>query len=141
MENEEDPELIALRKKRAEKLNEELKTIDEKKGWPGRPVIVTDDNFRQMVSRYPNLVIDLWAPWCSPCKMLTPIIENLAGKYQGKVVFGKLNIDENSKTAQTFKVMSIPTILFIKNMELVERVTGAVPMRVLEQHIEKHMGV
>ncbi len=141
MESEDDPELIALRKKRAEQLNEELKTIDEKKGWPGEPVIITDDNFRQMVSQYPNLVIDLWAPWCSPCKMLTPIIENLAGKYQGKVVFGKLNIDENSKTAQTFKVMSIPTILFIKNMELVERVTGAVPMRVLEQHIEKHMGV
>lgn len=139
MGDEEDPELEALRKRKAEQLKKTLTEEEERKQWPGEPVEFTDQNFRQMVSQYPNLVIDFWAPWCAPCKMVSPIIENLAKSYRGKVVFGKLNIDENSQTAHTFKVMSIPTLLFIKNMELVDRVTGAVPKKVLQQYIDKHM--
>ena len=141
MDDGDDPELAAIREKRARQLKQELQKRDERKDWPGEPVVVTDQNFRQMVSLYPNLVIDFWAPWCGPCRMVSPIIENLSKKYRGKIVFGKMNVDENTQTAGTFKVMSIPTIILIKNMELVERITGAVPMQVLENHISKHMDI
>lgn len=130
--SEDDGELKAIRERKARRMLQELERERERENWPSEPVELTDANFRDVVSRYPLVVVDMWAEWCSPCRMIAPIIERLAAKYAGKVVFGKLNVDENPKTANAFKVMSIPTLLIIKERELADRIIGAVP----QQHIE-----
>ncbi|QEH68139.1 thioredoxin [Cellulosilyticum sp. ST5] len=96
----------------------------------------TDDNFKTdaLESSIP-VVVDFYADWCGPCKMMAPVIDELAGDYEGKVRIGKVNTDENRGTASKYNIMSIPTILFIKNGEVVDQVVGAVPKTVLEQKI------
>lgn len=85
----------------------------------------TDENFEQEVLKAEQLVIvDLYADWCGPCKMLGPVIEQLASEYEGKVKIGKLNVDESPAVAQKYRVMSIPTVLFFKNGEEVHRIVG-----------------
>ena len=133
-----DPELDALRKKRSEALERELGSRVEKKGWPSAPIAVTDQNFKDVIARYPLIVIDFWAEWCGPCKMMSPILDSLAREYQGKVVFGKLNVDENPHMSATFKVMSIPTMMIVKEREMVERITGAISKPALERYIQIH---
>lgn len=90
-------------------------------------VIVTDDNFSDITAKYPLMVVDCWAPWCSPCRMIAPIIEELAEEYRGKVAFGKLNVDENENLPRRFNIMGIPTLLFIKDGEFVDNIVGVVP--------------
>ena len=98
---------------------------------------VTDQNFEQEVikSSLPVLV-DLWAPWCGPCRMVAPVVEKLSEKYDGRVKFCKVNVDENPKTASNYKVMSIPTLMFFKNGEAVDTAIGAVPEPALKSKIE-----
>ncbi|MDO4789627.1 MAG: thioredoxin [Porphyromonas sp.] len=96
----------------------------------------TDDNFKQKVAEDLPIVIDFWAEWCGPCRMVTPIIEELAAEYEGKVLIGKMNVDENSATPAEFSVRNIPTILFIKNGQVVERHVGAASKAVLQQKVE-----
>lgn len=98
---------------------------------------VSDQNFEEEVikSNEPVLV-DFWAPWCGPCRMVTPVIDKLAQKYQGKFKFCKLNVDESPKTATKFRVMSIPTLMFFKNGQVADTVIGAVPEGVLQPKID-----
>lgn len=79
------------------------------------PITLTDTNFAEAVNKYPLLVVDFWAPWCGPCRMVSPVIEQLAREHAGKVVFGKLNVDENPRIAGAFGIQSIPTIAIFKN--------------------------
>ena len=99
----------------------------------------TDANFQKEVleSDVPVLV-DFYADWCGPCKMMSPVIEELAGEYEGTVKVGKLNVDEQPSTAQKYRVMSIPTMLVIKNGEPVETIVGAVPKSSLVEKLEAH---
>ena len=83
-------------------------------------------------------IVDFWAQWCGPCLALGPTIEALATEYEGKVKVGKLNVDENPETAAKFGIRSIPTILFMKNGEVVDKLVGAQPKQVFEQTIAKH---
>jgi len=83
------------------------------------------------------VMVDLWAPWCGPCRMVAPVVEKLAEKYDQKVKFYKLNVDDNPQTASRYRVMSIPTLLFFKGGKVVDTVIGAVPERTLEQKIEE----
>ncbi len=114
-------------------------TVTLESKMPSSPVEITDDNFETMVQEYDFLVVDCWAPWCGPCRMLSPVIDELAGDYNGKVVFGKLNTDLNRGTAGKFGIMSIPTLLFIKNGTLVDKITGAVPREVIESKLGRYL--
>jgi thioredoxin 1 len=98
---------------------------------------VSDQTFdSEVIKSSLPVLIDLWAPWCGPCRMLAPVIEGLAPKYSDKVKFCRLNVDENPQTAAKYRVMSIPTIMFFKNGEVVDTVVGAVPERVLQPKID-----
>ena len=101
-------------------------------------VNVTDATFdtEVMQSGLPVLV-DLWAPWCGPCRMVGPVVESLAEKYDGKFKFCKVNVDENRQTASSYNVMSIPTLIFFKDGKAVDTVVGAVPESLLQEKIDK----
>lgn len=88
----------------------------------------TDDNFQlQVLESSEPVLVDFWAPWCGPCKMLTPTIEELAGDYEGKVRVGKMNTDENPQTATGHQISAIPTVMLFKDGEVVERFVGVTP--------------
>ena len=89
------------------------------------PITLTDYNFNEMTQKYTYLVVDFWAPWCGPCKMVSPIIDQLAHELNGKVVFGKLNVDENPTVASLFGIQSIPTLMIFKNGTAVDGILGA----------------
>jgi len=99
---------------------------------------LTDSNFDDAVKEHPLLVVDCWAEWCAPCRMIAPIIEELAEAHQGKVTFGKLNVDHNRSVATRYQIMSIPTLLVFKDGQLVDTKLGAMPKQMLESEIVKH---
>jgi len=101
-------------------------------------VNLSDADFEKTVESSPKLVIDCWAPWCGPCKMVAPTFEALADDYEGKVVFAKLNTDEAPKTAMSLSIHSIPTLIFFKDGQQVERLTGAHPKANIESVLKKH---
>ncbi len=104
-----------------------------------KPMEVTDANFEETLKKHSLVVIDCWAPWCGPCQMVGPIIEALAEEHAGRILFGKLNVDDGPKTANKFGIMSIPTILLFKNGTLVDQQIGAMPKEVLSQAVAKHL--
>jgi thioredoxin 1 len=106
----------------------------------GKPIILSDSSFSSEISKYPLMLVDFWAVWCPPCRMVAPIIEQLAKEYAGRVAFGKLNVDENPLTSNEFEVQSIPTLLIFKNGEAVDGIIGAVPKHQIESKIESHLG-
>ena len=100
---------------------------------------VTDENFETEVEKNDGLtVVDFWATWCAPCRMIAPILDQLATEYSGKVKVTKLDVDSNIKTATRFNVRSIPTILFFKGGKLVDQVIGAVPKSALDAKFKQH---
>jgi len=109
-------------------------------GWPEEPVQVSDSTFESFVKKYPKVVVDCWAPWCGPCRMLSPTIDALAKDMKGSIAFAKLNTDDNFGTAGKFRIMSIPTLLFFKDGKLVDKMVGAGPRPVVEQQIRKALG-
>jgi len=132
-----DKEFEAIRERKLRDLMTEIDRAKDKDNWPENPVEITDSTFKSLVQQYDVLVVDCWAPWCGPCKMIAPVIEALAGDYKGKVVFGKLNTDENMAITTMFNIMSIPTILFFKNGELIDNLIGAVPRQFIEEKLQK----
>ena len=106
----------------------------------GKPILLSDVSFSSEISKYPLVVVDFWAAWCGPCRMVAPIIEQLAKEYAGRVAFGKLNVDENPLTSGEFEVQSIPTLLIFRNGEAVDGIVGAVPKYQIESRIKVHLG-
>jgi len=103
------------------------------------PIILTDSNFNEQVSKYSLMLVDFWAPWCGPCRMVSPVIEQLAREYAGRVVFGKLNIDENQRVAQSFGIQSIPTMMILKNSKVVDVIVGALPKPQIQSKLKQHL--
>lgn len=109
-------------------------------GGPKEPVVLTDANFNQVLreARVPVLV-DFWAVWCGPCKMVAPHVAALAQEFAGRAIVGKLNVDENPRTAGQYGIMSIPTLLIFSNGQVVEQIVGAQQPQVLRQKLAKHV--
>ncbi|PNX49505.1 MAG: thioredoxin [Thermoplasmata archaeon M9B1D] len=132
--------LEELRKKKMEELKNKLiyrgRNMSEE--MPDTPLEVTDADFDDAVKKYKTIVIDCWAPWCGPCRMVGPIIEELAKEMQGKIVFGKLNVDENPSVSMKHQIMSIPTMLIFKNGNLIDKLIGAMPKDMLKQKLESY---
>jgi len=136
-----DEELERIRAKKLDKMKQELSGnpgIDEG-NWPSAPEVLTEDTFEDFINKYPLVVIDCWAPWCAPCRMVAPAIEELAKEYKGKIAFGKLNTDENQNIAMNLSIMSIPTFLIFKKGKLIDRPIGAMPKKSLEEAIIKYL--
>ncbi len=98
---------------------------------------LTDTNFDEIVLKSDKpVIVDFWAEWCGPCRMISPLVEELSQEYAGKVVVGKVDVDSNNATAMRFGIRNIPTILFFKNGQVVDKQVGAVPKSVLVKKLE-----
>jgi len=103
---------------------------------------ITDKNFEQEVLKSTGVVlVDFWAPWCGPCQMMGPIIEEVAKEFEGKIKVYKVNVDENSKTASDYEILSIPTLKFFKDGKIVDEMTGLKPKDMLVEKINNLLGV
>ncbi len=106
---------------------------------PDHPVDLGDDSFDEALSRYPLLVVDFWAEWCMPCRMVAPVVHDLASELKGKVVFGKLDTDANQEVAARYAVHSIPSLIVFRNGLEVDRIVGARTKAQLRQEMERHL--
>ena len=111
---------------------------DMDKSMPDTPLEITDADFDDSIKKYKTIVIDCWAEWCGPCRIVGPIIDELAKEMKGKIVFGKLNVDENPKISMKHQIMSIPTMLIFINGTLVDKLIGAMPKDQLKQKLESY---
>ena len=138
-----DEDLAKIMEKKMKKYKEQidgnnLTTNNKQDNDISDPITLTDYNFDENIKKYPLLVVDFWAPWCGPCKMVSPMIEQLAVELRGKAVFGKLNVDENPTVANIFGIQSIPTLIIFKNGEAVDGVMGAVPKQQLMSTLSRY---
>jgi thioredoxin 1 len=138
LENEADKELERIRRA---KLQEMIKreTFKEQEKPLNKPIVVTDATIEEVTQNHPLVLVDFWAPWCGPCHMVAPIIEELSNDYAGKILFGKLNVDENPQASMQYKIMSIPTLLVFKNGKLVDKMIGAMSRQMLEPKIAQYL--
>lgn len=120
---------------RAKKMKEMMRSSK----LPSEPVKISDMTFDEIIHKNNIVVVDCWAEWCGPCKMMAPIIDELAQEYSNKVMFAKLNVDENPQTASKYGIMSIPTLLVFKSSKLVDTIVGAVPKLTIESILKKHI--
>ena len=141
MESKEDKELEKIRRAKLQEMMKKSKTYEKEETVfsHNKPIKVTDATFKETVHNHPLVIVDCWATWCGPCQMVTPIIEELARDYAGKVVFGKLNVDRNPVTTMQYQIMSIPTLLVFCHGKLVDKIIGALPRQLLEARITRHL--
>ena len=116
------------------------RSVSEKRETPlNMPIEVTDATFKEIIQNHPLVVVDCWAPWCGPCRMVAPIIEELSKDYAGKILFGKLNVDENPQVSMQYEIMSIPTLLIFKGGKLLNKIVGAMSRQMLEPKITQYL--
>jgi thioredoxin 1 len=105
-----------------------------------KPVEITESNFTQEVLKSDKpVLIDFWAEWCGPCKMIAPVVEELAREYDGKLKVGKLDVDNHQAVAGQYGIRSIPTLLIFKGGKVVDQIVGAVPKKILAEKVSKHV--
>ncbi|MCK9298318.1 MAG: thioredoxin [Methanoculleus sp.] len=130
-----DDDLQRLREERLQELEARLT------GTPGGVIEIIDDTFQETLQKHPALVVDVWAEWCGPCRMVAPVIEELAREFAGQVTFGKCNVDQSPAIAASFSITAIPTLLFFANGMLVDRAVGAYPEEVIKARVVRAFGV
>ena len=134
-----DNQLNEIKKKKLEQMRKKYFIKGEKMNeMPNKPIKITDADFDKNINEYSTIVVDCWAPWCGPCRMVGPVIDDLAKELQGKIVFGKLNVDENQMITTRYQIMSIPSLLVFKNGKLVDKLIGAIPKDMLMQKLEQY---
>lgn len=133
-------EIDQIRKKKLEEMAKaQGNTTGPSIQYPSKPVEVTDSTLDSSVGQYPLMILDCWAEWCGPCRMLGPVIEELAKEFSGKIVFGKLNVDQNPQTSSKYRVSAIPTLLVFKDGKLADKLVGAYPKATLAGKIQKYL--
>ena len=105
----------------------------------GKPITLTDANFAQIIQSEQPVLVDFWAPWCGPCRTIAPTVEQLATEFQGRAIVGKLNVDENGRTAQSYQIMGIPALYIFKRGQVVEQLVGVQPAQVLRERLARHV--
>ena len=131
-----DEELSQIKERKIVEMMQNKNTISN---GNGRPIVLTDSTFEDAVIGSPITVVDFWAAWCGPCRMVAPIIDQLAREYSGRVTFGKLNVDENPVVSNAFQIQSIPSLLVFKNGKLVDGLVGAAPKQLIESRITPYL--
>jgi len=133
-----DEELESIRKNMYNSIlnAKKLEKVDK---MDGKSVELNDGNFDQMVNKPGLMVVDFWAEWCAPCRFVSPVLDELAKEYAGKMVLGKLNVDLNPQVSARFMIRSIPTIMFFKDGKPVDTVIGALPKPMIETKIKKNL--
>ncbi|HEX5978091.1 MAG TPA: thioredoxin [Nitrososphaeraceae archaeon] len=135
---DDDEELEAIKQRKMVELQKSI-TSNETMYNIREPINLTDSNFKKEISKYPLLLVDFWAPWCGPCRIISPIIEQLARDFAEKVVFGKVNIDENQMIARSLGIESIPTMVIFKNGKAVDIIVGAMPKSQIETKLHQQL--
>jgi thioredoxin 1 len=133
-----DDELEAIKDKKLAELQKEAATKARMSSIT-EPIVLTDSNFASEVTKYPVMLVDFWAPWCGPCRMVSPIIEQLSREYSGRVAFGKVNVDENQRIAASFGIQSIPTLMIFKGSKAVDVIIGAMPKAQIEIKLKQQL--
>ncbi len=104
-----------------------------------KAIEITDSNFADIISTDKPVLVDFWAEWCGPCKMIGPVVEELAGEYEGKAVIGKIDVDSNPNISAKYGIRSIPTLLVFKNGEIVDKQVGAVNKSILAKKLDAQL--
>ena len=134
----EDEELRLINEKRMKKLQQ---LINEKELLRNirEPLNLEDTTFFQTINKFPIMLVDFWAPWCGPCRMMSPIIDQIGKDYLGKVVVGKINVDENPLIARQFSISSIPTLMLFKRGKEVNKIIGSVSKNIIHEMVKMHL--
>lgn len=134
----EDEELRLINEKRMKKLQQ---LINEKELLRNirEPLNLEDTTFFQTINKFPIMLVDFWAPWCGPCRMMSPIIDQIGKDYLGKLVIGKINVDENPLIARQFSISSIPTLMLFKRGKEVNKIIGSVSRNKIDEMVKMHL--
>ena len=134
----EDEELKILNEKKMKKLQELINEKEQLKNIK-EPIVLGDSTFSQTINKFPLTLVDFWAPWCGPCRMMSPIIDEIGKDYLGKLVVGKINVDENPLVAGQFGISSIPTLLLFKRGQAVNKIIGSVSKNKIAEMIAMYL--
>ena len=134
----EDEELKIINEKRMKKLQQIMNEKELLKNIKD-PLNLDGSNFFQTISKFPLLLVDFWAPWCGPCRMMSPLIDQIGKEYMGKLVVGKVNVDENPTISRQFVISSIPTLILFKKGQAVNKVIGSVSKNKIDEMVRMHL--
>ena len=134
----EDEELKIINEKRMKKLQQIMNEKELLKNIKD-PLNLDDSSFFQTISKFPLLLVDFWAPWCGPCRMMSPLIDQIGKEYMGKLVVVKVNVDENPTISRQFGISSIPTLILFKKGQAVNKIIGSVSKNKIDEMVRIHM--
>ncbi|MDW0146082.1 MAG: thioredoxin [Nitrososphaeraceae archaeon] len=135
MEDEELKIINEIRMKKLQQIMNEKELLKNIKD----PLNLDDSNFFQTISKFPLLLVDFWAPWCGPCRMMSPLIDQIGKEYMGNLVVGKVNVDENPTISRQFGISSIPTLILFKKGQAVNKIIGSVSKNKIDEMVRMHL--